>query len=331
MRTIPAMLVTALCCAVGQLLHAQSVLFNYTGSITDYTVSTTGIYKFTVAGAQGGSIPYAGYYGGNGALLSGDLYLTAGQTLKLAVGGVGALGGEPGVSGDAPGGGGGSFVVLNTGSILTPLVIAGGGGGAGYYGSGGGAGQAGTSGGNGHGTHGGAGGTNGNGGLNSQYFYQWPSNNQSGGGAGFYTNGASAESVPGVYEPYSGAGGYSFLNGLAGGVGANGAGAGGFGGGGSGGNEYGGNGGGGGGYSGGGGGDISNGGGGGGSYFTTDTAFLPVQIQGLSGAQSGNGFIQMDLVRAGAVPDGGETAVLLLMAFGALVVVRRRTRRSLDV
>jgi hypothetical protein len=317
-------LLAAAACLSPKVGLSQVTNFDYSGSIVDFTVTTTGLYDVTAAGAQGGSIWYIGSNGGNGAVIGGDLLLTAGQTLQISAGGQGNLGGPfqflgylPELS-DSPGGGGGSFVVLDNGGSLTPLVVAGGGGGAGYYGGGGGAGLAGTSGGNGGGGSGGAGGSAGNGGGSSTDNGIYPSNN-SGGGAGFYGNGANAS------DPYSGNGGQDYLNGLSGGgapqeLG----GSGGFGGGGSGGGSGGGNGGGGGGYSGGGGGGGSDGGGGGGSYFTSDADFSPNQLEGISGDNSGNGYVTIDLIQASPVPDSASTLTLLGGALAGLAAIRRR-------
>jgi hypothetical protein len=60
--------------------------------------------------------------GGRGAEIGGDFSLTAGEMLRIAVGGAGSDGLRAGA------GGGGSFVV---GPNDTPMVIAGGGGGGG--------------------------------------------------------------------------------------------------------------------------------------------------------------------------------------------------------
>ena len=54
------------------------------------TVPITGVYDTIVAGAAGGSTFYSP--GGQGAEISGDVYLTAGQTLTIGIGAQG-LGG----------------------------------------------------------------------------------------------------------------------------------------------------------------------------------------------------------------------------------------------
>ena len=74
---------------------------------------TTGSYQILAFGAQGGNAA-----GGLGAEIGGDFTLTAGESLQIAVGGIGG------------GGGGGSFVI-SPGNA--PLVIAGGGGGGGGF------------------------------------------------------------------------------------------------------------------------------------------------------------------------------------------------------
>ncbi len=122
-----------------------STTFTYTGHTVTYTVPETGLYDLTAAGAKGGNgaqtygafgISFGSSSGGPGALIGGDLELTQGEVLTIAVGGVGANGpnevtnGYYGIKTGGPGGGGGggSFVV---GPGNAPLVIAGGGGGGG--------------------------------------------------------------------------------------------------------------------------------------------------------------------------------------------------------
>ena len=131
--------------------------FAYTGTVQTYTVPQTANYNLTVGGAAGAgatnetdTITYAG---GSGALLSGDVTLTAGTVLDIVVGGAGA---SSNGSNGGGGGGGGTFVYVSGASA--PLVVAGGGGGA--SGGIGGSAQYGLNGGNGYGTDSGAGGAN---------------------------------------------------------------------------------------------------------------------------------------------------------------------------
>jgi hypothetical protein len=107
-----------------QLLTASpSTSFDYTGAVQPYSVPFTGTYSLSVAGAQGG-IVNQNATAADGAVLSGDLSLTAGTTLEVVVGG----------EGTASGGGGGSFVYISGADL--PLIAAGGGGGEGEYGNG---------------------------------------------------------------------------------------------------------------------------------------------------------------------------------------------------
>jgi T5SS/PEP-CTERM-associated repeat protein len=246
-------------------LSAQSINFSYSGSVVTYTIPVNGVYEFSMAGASGGSGGSLGGgsgLGGLGAALNGDITLSAGTILNIAVG----QAGQDGNSHNGAGGGGGTFVYLSTND---PLMIAGGGGGGDS-----------TPGGDGvtnnNGTDGagvGSGGTNGQGGGAPSI---------GGGGAGFYSNGQQNP------HPY-GQGGFgptSFSGGSGGEA------NGGFGGGG--GNYYifSGGGGGGGGYSGGGGGGVYQGGGGGGSYV--DSGFI--NVTGTNGENSGNGFFNLTLL-----------------------------------
>jgi hypothetical protein len=88
-----------------------------------WIVPYTGTYTIEVKGADGGQATYYGYQGGEGAYMSGDFELIAGETIKILVGQAGQTVYR------ASGGGGGSFVVSNTNE---PLIIAGGGGGIKY-------------------------------------------------------------------------------------------------------------------------------------------------------------------------------------------------------
>ncbi|PRC93264.1 PEP-CTERM sorting domain-containing protein [Solimicrobium silvestre] len=308
---------------------AQAVPFTYTGSIVDYTITTSGVYDLTAAGAQGGSGNGVGTTGGLGAQISGDLFLTTGTQLGIVVGGQGLTGNFGGLAGG--GGGGGSFVYI-IGST-SPLIVAGGGGGAGYIDATvGGGGQTTTSGQAGFGAGGGAGGSAGSGGAGGNDEI----GDNGGGGGGWGGNGGD-----GVGTTYTqtggaglgGAGAFSFLAGFGDcdpsvPACANG----GFGGGGGGGWQ---GGGGGGGYSGGGGGDgTTDGGGGGGSYI--DASFLSIgsMIGGSDTSDNGaplgnanNGFVNIDMVLlSNPVP---EPLTLALMAIGlaGLGFIRRKKAR----
>ena len=77
-----------------------TITIGYTGTIVSYTVQTTGLYDIDAIGASGRG--FGGYVqpGGLGADVNGDVMLTAGETLLVAVGGSGGANG-------ADGGGGG--------------------------------------------------------------------------------------------------------------------------------------------------------------------------------------------------------------------------------
>jgi hypothetical protein len=92
--------------------------------IQSWVVPSTGTYEITAAGAVGGATPSAS--GGKGRVITSQISLTQGETIKIIVGQTGGrLQFTTGYSG---GGGGGSFVVRSTGNAA--LLIAGGGGGA---------------------------------------------------------------------------------------------------------------------------------------------------------------------------------------------------------
>ena len=98
--------------------------FTVTSGIQVWVVPFTGTYEITAAGAVGGATPSA--TGGKGRVITSQISLTQGETIKIIVGQTGGqLQFTTGYSG---GGGGGSFVVRNTGTAA--LLIAGGGGGA---------------------------------------------------------------------------------------------------------------------------------------------------------------------------------------------------------
>lgn len=249
-----------------------SQTFNYSGSITNFIVPF-GITSLTITanGAQGGEGTGPG---GLGASITGTVSITSGQVLKILVGG-------HGFSGIQGGGGGGSFVTdINN----NPLVVAGGGGGGwAYYpvnaensdGVIGTSGQDGID--NGYLScqcPAGAGGTNGNGGDVDHHY-----NND------FEGTGGGGLIGDGVNDGVGPTGGFSFVNGGAGGTGCSSGGNGGFGGGGGADWCYWTGGGGGGGYSGGGGGFYYGVGGGGGSYNSG------ISQNNISGANSGDGIV----------------------------------------
>lgn len=263
--------------------QGDTLVFNRTGSgangtILNWTVPYTGLYRIETRGAKGG------HNGGNGAIMRGDFDLSKGEVIKILVGHMGTSY-ITGSSAIGAGGGGGSFVAK---SNNTPLIVAGGGGGTGHSGTGsseadinGTTSQNGLMGAY---SNAGAGGTNGNGGSFGSY-----SGLNSAGGGGFYGNG---QGKSGDTE-----GGKSFVNGGAGGY------TGGFGGGGGGRNgsyscgaaPLGGSGGGG--YSGGGGGGgTCNGRGGGGGSYNAGTN------QNNTGSNSTHGLVTITAVRVVVEP-----------------------------
>ena len=99
--------------------------FTVTGGIQSWVVPSTGTYEITAAGAVGGATQSA--IGGKGRVITSQISLTQGETIKIIVGQTGGrLQFTTGYSG---GGGGGSFVVRSSNNAA--LLIAGGGGGAG--------------------------------------------------------------------------------------------------------------------------------------------------------------------------------------------------------
>ena len=274
---------------VFELLETRQMMtaFAYSGSMQTYTVAATGEYEITAVGGQGGSRSGGGT-GGMGAVLNGEVTLTAGTQLDVVVGGSSsstvATGGR--------GGGGGSFVYVA--GAAQPLVVAGGGGGADGFGTAnGGYAQTGEAGANAIAPHFmldmnlGQGGTGGQGGTSGSY-----GAGDAGGGGGWLGNGTGG--YEGGYGGLGGDGPPSFAGGAGDNAGVSNAGItpradGGFGGGGGGSLN---GGGGGGGYSGGGGGDGSYGdgsaGGGGGSYFDPSVTSTSTMVTG-----TGNGSVSI--------------------------------------
>jgi hypothetical protein len=313
MRRFPLVFAALLMGAVS----AQATTLGPTGTIQDYTVTSTGTYDISAGGAQGGGGDGGGG-GGLGAVVSGDVVLTVGTELGIVVGGQGLTGDFGGLYGG--GGGGGTFVYIVGSS--NPLIVAGGGGGAGYSGEGsnGEPGQTTPAGLAGDGPGGGAGGTagaGGGGGTGDGGIYN------GGGGGGWLGNGGNGEGS-GLQPQGSGDGGFgapTFALGFGAGdptipQWANG----GFGGGGGGGWQ---GGGGGGGYSGGGGGDgLDYGGGGGGSYI--DASFLTSTL--IPGENSGDGFVEIDPASA-ATPEPSSLLLLGTGLVGLAGVLRRKFAR----
>jgi hypothetical protein len=243
--------------------------FTVTNGIQLWTVPATGDYEITAAGAVGGATPSA--LGGKGRVITSQISLTQGETIKIVVGQTG--GRIQFTTGYSGGGGGGSFVVRNSNNAA--LLIGGGGGGAGE-GSGS---NVSIQNGVDAATHTATSGTSGTGFANS-----WsPAGNGGTNGGGGQTNsggsGGGGFTGNGVTGTYGGQSGFSFTNGSNGGTNTMHSGsatlntAGGFGGGAGAGahGNYEANGGGGGGYSGGGGSASRVGAGGGGGNFVTGT------------------------------------------------------------
>lgn len=112
---------------------ANTYLNMSTQGIQEWTVPSTGTYRITCAGAQGGN-SRNGTAGGSGALIVGTFTLTVESILKIVVG-------QRGVSnpngGDYYGGAGSGGSFVYTGSIGgSGLLIAAGGGGGGHAGAG---------------------------------------------------------------------------------------------------------------------------------------------------------------------------------------------------
>lgn len=103
--------------------------FNYTGSTQTFTAPKAGNYTLETWGAQGSY-----YNGGLGGYSKGDVYLTAGQTLTIQVGGTGGYNGGGVSTGNGSGtitGGGASDVRTGGASLAERIIVAGGGGGGG--------------------------------------------------------------------------------------------------------------------------------------------------------------------------------------------------------
>jgi hypothetical protein len=137
---------------------ANAVVFGTGGS--EFVIPATGLYDFSVGGAQGSAGSGAGSGGGKGALVGGELFLDAGATLGIIAGGLAGYGSSyrPLEQGTGGGGGGGSFVFNVSSFPASLLFAAGGGGGNAFLGGGGGPGIGGGGSPSGYNTGGGGGG-----------------------------------------------------------------------------------------------------------------------------------------------------------------------------
>jgi hypothetical protein len=128
MRNLGSALTLALSLAAVAGAAARAETFEFSGAVVTYTIPMTGVYHIVAAGAQGGT-SNSGTPGGLGALMSGDVFLTAGTALDIVVGGSPLpLLADSGLSDGGGGGGGGSFVFKPF--AFYPLIVTGGGGGA---------------------------------------------------------------------------------------------------------------------------------------------------------------------------------------------------------
>ena len=133
-------LLTAFLSIVPSASAETVVTFNYTGSVQTWEVPS-GVTEIEIEawGAQGGSGHYSStyVYGGKGGYAYGKLTVSAGQELKIYVGGEGAETGAGGFNGGGDGsptycssGGGASDVRTGSYTLNDRAIVAGGGGGA---------------------------------------------------------------------------------------------------------------------------------------------------------------------------------------------------------
>ena len=101
--------------------------FNVSSGVQLWVVPTTGTYRITVRGAQGGP-NFCSNRGGYGAEVEGEFTLTKDDTINIIVGQMGTQSPSGNCANGGSGGGGGSFVWVNVSSV--PLIVAGGGGGS---------------------------------------------------------------------------------------------------------------------------------------------------------------------------------------------------------
>jgi gliding motility-associated-like protein len=191
--------------------------FPFTGGVQNFAAPVSGVYTIQAWGAKGGD---DGNIGANGGYATGTVALTAGQTLAVYTGGLGAScavgggggwngGGNAGPQGCSGGGGGASDVRLGGVALGNRILVAGGGGGAGCCGQ-----QAGAGGGLNGNNGSGVGGTQaaGGGGNAAGSLGQGGNKNGDGGGGGggYYGGGAA-------FNDDGGGGGSSYIGGVLGG------------------------------------------------------------------------------------------------------------------
>ncbi len=191
--------------------------FPFTGGVQNFAAPVSGVYTIQAWGAKGGD---DGNIGANGGYATGTVALTAGQTLAVYTGGLGAScavgggggwngGGNAGPQGCSGGGGGASDVRLGGVALGNRILVAGGGGGAGCCGqqAGAGGGLNGNNGSGGGGTQAAGGGGNAAGSLGQG----GNKNGDGGGGGGGYYGGGAA------FNDDGGGGGSSYIGGVLGG------------------------------------------------------------------------------------------------------------------
>src|SRR5579884_1667481 len=93
---LSVLVLTASCAAPAQ------TIFSFTGSQSSYTFTQSGFYTLTAVGGDGGG--GGSTVGGKGASIEADIFLTAGTTIQIVVGGAGVTD-----SLNSGGGGGGTF------------------------------------------------------------------------------------------------------------------------------------------------------------------------------------------------------------------------------
>lgn len=118
--------------------HNNETLFEYIGKTQQFTAPTIDTYTFEVWGAQGGTgtSKSLGGQGGLGGYSTGQIKLTAGQTIYINVGGQNGWNGG-GTATLGANGGGASDIRMNGTDISDRVIVAGGGGGGGNGATGG--------------------------------------------------------------------------------------------------------------------------------------------------------------------------------------------------